>query len=52
MYGEKFYYSALNTADVQTLLIKAGFRIENLWEYFKERDMDRDLVVLCQKNPV
>lgn len=51
MYGEKFFYSALDTSHVQSLLIAGGFRIENLCEFYKERDMDRDLVVLCQKNP-
>jgi cyclopropane fatty-acyl-phospholipid synthase-like methyltransferase len=49
MYGEKFYYSCLDTSAVHTLLKEAGFDVIRTLEYYVERDMDRDLVVFARK---
>ena len=49
MFGERFYYSGLSTNTVRQLLTEAGFIIEIIEEDYKERDMEKGLVVLCQK---
>ena len=46
MYGEMFYYSCLNATDVFDLMRDAGLEVIYVHEYYKERDLDRDLVVL------
>lgn len=49
MYDEIFYYSCLDTAEVHRLMQEAGLEIVKTIEYYKERDMDRDLVVLGRR---
>ena len=49
MFDEKLYYSGLSTDVVRQLLIDAGFKITMMTEDYKERDMDKALVVQCQK---
>ncbi|MCL1928594.1 MAG: class I SAM-dependent methyltransferase [Treponema sp.] len=50
MFGEVFYYSALNTKEVHKLLLKSGFKIELSIEKYKEENIERDLVILAKKN--
>ena len=49
MFGEVFYYSALSTAEVHTLLAEAGFEIEVSLEKYKEGTEERDLVIVARK---
>ena len=49
MYGEPFYYSALNTQDVHRLLLNSGFVIESIIEDYKEKNLERDLLILAKK---
>jgi len=50
MFGEKFYYSGLSTNTIRQLLTEAGFIVEVLEEDYKEQDMQKGQVVLCQKS--
>ncbi|MDR0321112.1 MAG: class I SAM-dependent methyltransferase [Treponema sp.] len=49
MFGETFYYSALNTEKVHELLLQNGFEIELSIENYKENDTERDLVIVAKK---
>ena len=49
MFGETFYYSALNTEDVHKLLSQFGFKIELSIEKYKEENIARDLVIMAKK---
>jgi hypothetical protein len=49
MFGEKFYYSGLSTNTVRQLLTDADFEIEMMIEDYKERDMEKGLVVMTKK---
>jgi predicted TPR repeat methyltransferase len=49
MFGEIFYYSALDKEKVHELLLKNGFEIELSIEKYKEANMDRDLVIIAKK---
>ena len=47
--GVGLYYSSLPVDAVPELLTDAGFKIERMTKDYKERDMEKALVVLCQK---
>ena len=49
MFGEVFYYSALDTKEVHKLLLESGFKIELSIEKYKEENIERDLVILAKK---
>lgn len=50
MFGEKFYYSALDAEKVNALLAKAGFETIYFIENYKEKSTgDRDLLIVAQK---
>lgn len=49
MFGETFYYSALDKENVHTLLLQYGFEIELSIEKYQEDTMDRDLVIIAKK---
>ena len=49
MLGEKLYYSGLPKDTVRQLLTDAGFEIEMIIEDYKERDMEKALVVMTKK---
>ncbi|MDR0289467.1 MAG: class I SAM-dependent methyltransferase [Treponema sp.] len=49
MFGEKFYYSSLNTKEVHKLLLEYGFEIEMSIEKYKDENMDIDLVIMARK---
>jgi predicted TPR repeat methyltransferase len=49
MYGESFYYSSLETKDVEKLLLKNHLNIELSIENYKEENMDRDLIIIAKK---
>lgn len=50
MYGETFYYSALDTKEVHTLLSEAGLTVVNTFENYKEKTTgDRDLLLIARK---
>jgi len=49
MMGVELYYSSLPVDAVPELLTDAGFKIERMTKDYKERDMEKALVVLCQK---
>ncbi|GHV72687.1 methyltransferase [Spirochaetia bacterium] len=49
MYGETFYYSSLKTKRVHELLKNSNIEIELSIEKYKEKNMDRDLVIIGRK---
>jgi len=49
MFGESFYYSALETQEVHRLLLQAGFSIELSVKGYREGDNERDLVIVAKK---
>lgn len=49
MFGELFYYSALNTQDVHQLLADSGFVIELSAEDYTEENSDRELLIIAKK---
>ena len=49
MFGEVFYYSALDTKEVHKLLLESGFKIELSIEKYKEENIERNLVILAKK---
>jgi 2-polyprenyl-3-methyl-5-hydroxy-6-metoxy-1,4-benzoquinol methylase len=49
MFGERFYYSALDTKEVHRLLLEYGFEIEMSIEKYKEENLDIDLIVMAKK---
>ena len=49
MFGERFYYSALDTKEVHRLLLEYGFEIEVSIEKYKEENLDIDLIVMAKK---
>jgi len=49
IFGEKFYYSCLDTKEIHELLLRTRFEIAVSIEGYKEGDMDRDLVILAKK---
>lgn len=49
MYGERFYYSALDARDVHQLLWDHGFTIELSAENYKEPGVERDLLIIAKK---
>jgi 2-polyprenyl-3-methyl-5-hydroxy-6-metoxy-1,4-benzoquinol methylase len=49
MFGETFYYSALKTEDVHELLKKSNIEVELSIEKYKEKDMDRDLIIIGKR---
>lgn len=52
MYGEPFYYSALNTEEVQALLSANGFEIVQCRENYEEKTTGtRDLLIVAKKSP-
>ena len=50
MYGKNFYYSALDTNDVKNLLLTNNLGMVLSIENYKEKNMDRDLIIIAQKN--
>ena len=52
MYGERFYYSALDSNEVNNLLCKNGFKILLFTENYEEKTTGtRDLLIVAQKMP-
>ena len=50
MFGERFYYSALDTAEVRGLLTRSGFAILDATEDYREPTTgDRELIVTARK---
>jgi predicted TPR repeat methyltransferase len=49
MFGEMFYYSSLEKDDVHSLLMKNGFSIELSIEDYKEKNNERDLLIIAKK---
>jgi cyclopropane fatty-acyl-phospholipid synthase-like methyltransferase len=49
MFGETFYYSALETEHVHTLLKESNIEVELSIEKYREKSMDRDLVIIGKK---
>ncbi len=49
MFGETFYYSALDTQNVHKLLTDSGFAIKISVEDYKEVNSERDLLILAKK---
>lgn len=49
MFDEEFYYSALESKIVKSLLKEAGFEIVELIEDYKENSDTRELIVLARK---
>jgi 2-polyprenyl-3-methyl-5-hydroxy-6-metoxy-1,4-benzoquinol methylase len=49
MFGQEFYYSALDVSKVHHLLQNNGFRIISSIEDYKEEGGERDLIVVAQK---
>jgi 2-polyprenyl-3-methyl-5-hydroxy-6-metoxy-1,4-benzoquinol methylase len=49
MYGESFYYSALEIKDVEKLLLNNNLDVELSIENYKEENMDRDLIIIAKK---
>lgn len=50
MYGERFYYSALDTEEVRTLLLSNGFEILLCTENYEEKTTGtRDLLIVAKK---
>jgi len=49
MFGEKFYYSALDVCRVHELLIESGFAIEESIIDYREEVGNRDLVIVARK---
>lgn len=49
MMGNSFYYSALPLARLKEIFLKNGLQILSIHEKFKEKNTDRDLVILAQK---
>lgn len=49
MYEEPFYYSALHTRDVHTLLSDSGLTVELSIEDYKETNSERDLLIVAKK---
>lgn len=51
MFGEKFYYSALDLDHLKNLLNKSGFEIVQCLENYKEKTTGtRDLLIVAQKS--
>ena len=50
MMGVELYYSSLPVDAVPELLMGTGFTIERMKKDYKERDMEKALVVLFQKS--
>ena len=49
MFNEIFYYGSLDTQVVHKLILASGLEIVSSLEFYTERDMDRDLVILARK---
>lgn len=50
MFNQKFYYSALNIEELQSILSQAGLKIISLIENYKEQTTgERDLLVVAKK---
>jgi 2-polyprenyl-3-methyl-5-hydroxy-6-metoxy-1,4-benzoquinol methylase len=49
MYGESFYYSALEKNDVEKLLLMNNLNVELSIENYREENMDRDLIIIARK---
>jgi Cyclopropane fatty acid synthase and related methyltransferases len=49
MFGETFYYSALNTAHVHELILQAGLSVEESIINYREEAGNRDFVIYARK---
>ena len=50
MFGEEFYYGALDIAELKSIFSEAGMEIISLTEHYKEQTTgERDLLVVAKK---